>query len=111
MTTTTTILNRRAVLLATVSGLAVFAGSGRRAHALSLEEVSPTSREGLALSNRCGGPQEHTELVTELQAELVSETRPDGTGPVSLTAACPICGCSVTVTKDGEVFGAKPVAR
>jgi len=102
--------NRRAVLLATVSGLAMLAGSVRRAHALSLEEVSPTSRVGLALANRCGGPQEHAALVTELQAELVSETRPDGTGPGSLTAACPICGCSVTVTKDGEVFGAKPVA-
>ncbi|HTP85228.1 MAG TPA: hypothetical protein VMQ11_19910 [Alphaproteobacteria bacterium] len=108
---TDTTLDRRAVLLATASAIALLAGSARRARALSIEEVNPTSREGLALANRCGGPQEHAALVTELQAELVSETRADGTGPASLTAACPICGCSVTVTKDGEVFGAKPVAR
>jgi hypothetical protein len=105
-----TILNRRAVLLATASAVAMLAGSVRRAQALSLERVSPTSREGLALANRCGGPQEHAALVSELQAELVSETRSDGTGPASLTAACPICGCSVTVTRDGEVFGAKAAA-
>ena len=108
---TDTTLNRRAVLLATASAVAVLAGSVRRAQALNLETVSPTSREGLALANRCGGPQEHAALVSELQAELVSETRADGTGPASLTAACPICGCSVTVTKDGEVFGAMPVVR
>ncbi|MBV8534770.1 MAG: hypothetical protein JO128_04200 [Alphaproteobacteria bacterium] len=106
-----TMLTRRAALLATVSGLTMFAGPVRRARALSIEEVDPASRDGLALANRCGGPQEHAALVSELQAELVSETKPDGTGPVSLTAACAICGCSVTVTKDGEVFGAKPVAR
>lgn len=108
---TDTTLNRRAVLLATASAIAMLAGSARRARALSIEEVNPASREGLALANRCGGPQEHAALVTELQAELVSETQADGTGPASLTAACPICGCSVTVTRDGEVFGAKPVAR
>jgi hypothetical protein len=99
-------LNRRALLLGTVSGLAVLAGGMRRAHALSIQEVSPRSAEGLALANRCGGPQAHAALVAALQAELVSETQPDGSGPASLSASCPICGCSVTVMRDGEVFGA-----
>lgn len=99
-------LDRRALLLGTVSGFAALALTVPRARALSIEEVSPTSPDGKAVLNHCGGQQEHAALVTALQAELVSETRPDGTGPTSLTAACPICGCSVTVTRDGEVFGA-----
>lgn len=99
-------LNRRGLLLGTVSGLAVVVGMSR-ARALSIQEVSPTSAEGLALANRCGGPQEHAALVAALQAELVSERQPDGSGPASLSSSCPICGCSVTVTRDGEVFGAK----
>ena len=101
-------LDRRELLLGTVSGFAALALTAPRARALSIQEVSPTSRDGAAVLNHCGGQQEHAALVTALRAELVSETRPDGSGPASLTAACPICGCSVTVMRDGEVFGAMP---
>jgi hypothetical protein len=47
------------------------------------------------LRDRCGGPSEHQALLlTQLQAQLARDPSAQ-----SLTAACPICGCRVTVSR------------
>lgn len=89
-------LDRRAVLLGTVASVAGLAGVVRPARALSFEEVPDKGAMGLALSNRCGGSQEHAALVALLDAELAAEP---ADGPRSITASCPICGCPVTVSR------------
>jgi hypothetical protein len=86
---------RRQLLSATawVGGLAALT-AGRSAKAWQVEEIDPTSRLGRAYAERCGGPTEHQALLTQLQAQLAKDPSAQ-----SLTAACPICGCPVTVSR------------
>jgi hypothetical protein len=76
-----------------VGGLAAPA-AGRSAKAWQVEEIDPASRLGRAFADRCGGPSEHQALLTQLQAQLAKDPSAH-----SLTAACPICGCRVTVSR------------
>lgn len=76
-----------------VGGLAALAAA-RSAKAWQVEEIDPASRLGRAYADRCGGPSEHQALLTQLQAELAKDPSAQ-----SLTAACPICGCRVMISR------------
>ena len=76
-----------------VGGLAALTAGGS-ARAWQAEEIDPASRLGRAFADRCGGPSEHQALLIQLQAELAKDPLAQ-----SLTAACPICGCRVTVSR------------
>jgi hypothetical protein len=76
-----------------VGGLAALT-AGRSARAWQVEEIDPASRLGRAYAERCSGPSEHQALLTQLQAQLAKDPSAQ-----SLTAACPICGCRVTVSR------------
>jgi hypothetical protein len=76
-----------------VGGLAALS-AGRSAKAWQVEEIDPASRLGRAYADRCGGPSAHQALLTQLQAQLAKDPAAQ-----SLTAACPICGCRVTVSR------------
>ena len=76
-----------------VGGLAALTAA-RSAKAWQVEEIDPASRLGRAFADRCGGPSEHQALLTQLQAQLAKDPSAQ-----SLTAACPICGCRVTISR------------
>ena len=76
-----------------VGGLAALI-AGQPAKAWQVEEIDPASRLGRAFADRCGGPSEHQALLTQLQAQLAGDPSRQ-----SLTAACPICGCRVTISR------------
>ena len=76
-----------------VGGLAALAAA-RSAKAWQVEEIDPASRLGRAYADRCGGPSEHQALLTQLQEQLAKNSSAQ-----SLTAACPICGCRVIVSR------------
>jgi len=76
-----------------VGGLATLT-AGRSAKAWQVEEIDPASRLGRAYADRCGGPSEHQALLAQLQAQLTKDPSAQ-----SLTTACPICGCRVTVSR------------
>ena len=76
-----------------VGGLAALI-AGQPAKAWQVEEIDPASRLGRAYADRCGGPPEHQVLLTQLQAQLAKDPSAQ-----SLTAACPICGCRVTISR------------
>ena len=86
---------RRQLLSATawVGGLAALT-AWRSAKAWQVEEIGPASRLGRAFADRCGGPSEHQALLMQLQAQLAHDPSAQ-----SLAAACPICGCRVTVSR------------
>jgi hypothetical protein len=56
--------------------------------------LDPGSPAGMAYAERCGGTQEHAALVRKLKMALAGDQ-----GATSLSAACPICGCPVTVER------------
>jgi hypothetical protein len=88
--------DRRSVLLSTVAwaaGITAIALT-RQAKAFQIEDVSPSSLDGLAISQRCGPASEHTALIAKLQTMLNQDSSRD-----SITAICPICGCPVVVTR------------
>ena len=88
--------HRRELLLsaaAWVGGLATLAAS-RPARAFETYTAPPTSKLGLAYSNRCGPSSEHASLVAQLRGDLARAP-----SAASLTATCPICGCPVTVSR------------
>jgi hypothetical protein len=87
------VLRRQLLSAAGWVGLAALA-AGRSAKAWQVEEIDPASRLGRAFAERCGGPSEHQALLTQLQAQLANDPSAQ-----SLTAACPICGCRVTVSR------------
>ena len=76
-----------------VGGLGALTAA-RSAKAWQVEEIDPASRLGRAFADRCGGPSEHQVLLTQLQAQLAKDPSAQ-----SLTAACPICGCRVTISR------------
>jgi hypothetical protein len=87
---------RRQLLLsaaAWVGGLATLAAS-RPARAFETYTANPTSKLGLAYSNRCGPSSEHAALTAQLRGDLARDP-----SAASLTATCPICGCPVTVSR------------
>jgi hypothetical protein len=87
------VLRRQLLSAAWVGGLAALS-AGRSAKAWQVEEIDPASRLGRAYADRCGGPSAHQALLTQLQAQLAKDPAAQ-----SLTAACPICGCRVTVSR------------
>ena len=56
--------------------------------------LDPGSPAGMAYTNRCGGAQEQAAIVRKLKLALAGDQ-----GAPSLSAACPICGCPVTVER------------
>lgn len=67
-------------------------GSGARA--LQLVPLEPGSTAGQAYSERCDGDQEHAALVQKLRAALAGDPL-----TASLSAPCPLCGCSVVARR------------
>ena len=61
----------------------------------TIQHIAPASPLGLELRDRCGGAAEHAQLLADLQATLADRTAAAGT-TLSASAACPICGCSLT---------------
>jgi hypothetical protein len=74
-----------------VGGVIALAAT-RPAGAWQVEELDPASPLGLAYAKRCGGASDHAALVAQLKAQLAKDSSAN-----SLTAACPLCGCSVIV--------------
>ena len=90
------IQQRRRLLLSTaawVGGGAVFAAGGP-VRAFQVQEMSPGSAVGRAYADRCGGSTEHAALLARLQALLA-----DDPAARSMAEACPICGCTVVVSR------------
>jgi hypothetical protein len=90
---------RRQFLLSTaafVGGAAAFALLMRTRPALAWTtyEVPTTSGIGLAYSNRCGGAGEHAGIMAELRNKLDNDS-----SAKSEVATCPVCGCTVTVSR------------
>ena len=56
--------------------------------------MSPGSAVGRAYADRCGGSTEHAALLARLQALLA-----DDPAARSMAEACPICGCTVFVSR------------
>jgi hypothetical protein len=92
-------MDRRGFLrasLAAGAGIgALVAGSRATSAAGTLQRIAPASPLGLDLQNRCGGAAEHAQLLAELQAKLAEQNAAAG-ATLSLSAPCPICGCSLT---------------
>ena len=76
-----------------VGGLAALI-AGQPAKAWQVEEIDPASRLGRAYADRCGGSTEHAALLARLQALLA-----DDPAARSMAEACPICGCTVVVSR------------
>jgi hypothetical protein len=87
------VLRRQLLSAAGWVGLAALT-AGRSAKAWQVEEIDPASRLGRAFAERCGGPSEHQALLMQLQAQLANDPSAQ-----SVAAACPICGCRVTVSR------------
>ncbi len=87
---------RRRLLLSTAAWLggAATLAAARPAGAFQVFVASPDSSVGTLYANRCGPSSEHAAIVAELQARLAQDP-----ALTSLTAACPICGCPVTVSR------------
>ncbi|MDB5406128.1 MAG: hypothetical protein JWL84_1040 [Rhodospirillales bacterium] len=95
-------LDRRRLFRAMTAAVGGFCFSlmhARAAAALSLQQASPDLAQALALANRCGGnDQAHEAIALQLEAALDKEAAPRGT-TITQTAACPFCGCPVTVSR------------
>ena len=77
-----------------VGAAAVFAGT-RSAGAWQVEEIPPESSLGSAYARRCdGASSDHAVLVAQLQNQLAREPTTS-----SLAMKCPLCGCSVIVSR------------
>jgi hypothetical protein len=66
----------------------------RTAGAWDVTPLDPASPAGIAYSERCGGSQEHAALSQKLKLALANDP-----AAASLSAACPICGCPVVVSR------------
>ena len=85
------LLRSAVVWVATAAGFA----SARSAGAWQVEEIAPESPLGLAYSHRCdGASSDHAALVAQLREQLAKEPATS-----SLAMKCPICGCSVIVSR------------
>jgi hypothetical protein len=87
--------SRRKLLQAT----AVLFGGGTAlsfgpAEALQLIEIDPASPLAQEYNARCGGDPQHAALQSDLRAALLRDR-----SRKSLSAACPICGCPVSVSR------------
>jgi hypothetical protein len=72
---------------------------GRKAAALTVQQLGPDSAIGLDIAKRCGPMSEHAALLAELEAKLAESAGAVGT-TLTATAPCPICGCPVTATRE-----------
>jgi len=85
------LLRSAVVWVATAAGFA----SARSAGAWQVEEIAPESPLGLAYSHRCdGASSDHAALVAQLREQLAKEPATS-----LLAMKCPICGCSVIVSR------------
>jgi hypothetical protein len=99
-------LDRRRLLRATTAAFGGFCfglAQARAAAALSLQRAAPDLAAALALSNRCStasasGDPTHDAITRQLAAALDEQTAAPGT-TLTRTAACPFCGCPVTVSR------------
>jgi hypothetical protein len=87
--------DRRRLLL----GAASFIGIGtlattKLARAFETEPIAPSSDVGLSFAGRCGPASEHAGLLSVLQRKLAADASAS-----SMSAVCPICGCSVTANR------------
>ncbi len=64
------------------------------ARAFETYTVSRGSALGLSYSNHCGPASDHAALAAQLQARLDADP-----AVTTLTEACPLCGCPVTVSR------------
>jgi hypothetical protein len=91
-------MNRRRFLRVSLGGgpaIGALMSADAAGAAGTLQRIAPTSPLGLDLKNRCGGADEHAQLLAELQATLADESGAAGT-TLSATTQCPLCGCPVT---------------
>jgi hypothetical protein len=72
---------------------------GRKAAALTVQQLGPESAIGSEIAKRCGPASEHAALLTELEARLAESTGAVGT-TLTASATCPICGCPVTAMRE-----------
>jgi hypothetical protein len=96
-------LRRRDLLLGCTAVLGVGAAlaSARQAGAFSIETVPEKSQLAVTFASRCGGDSAHAEVAARLEAILLAEDAPKGT-TLTQSAACPLCGCAVTVSRTVE---------
>jgi hypothetical protein len=67
----------------------------RSAKAWEVQKLSPASPLGAAYANHCSATTDHAWLISALQTELAKD--PSLASPLS--AACPLCGCPVIVSR------------
>jgi hypothetical protein len=75
-------------------GIAALAAAKPGAAAMQRVDVNPQSPLGIAILNRCGPDSAHADIKARLQARLAADASLQ-----TLTETCPICGCSVTVSR------------
>jgi len=87
---------RRRLLLSSAAwvGCCAALAAARPARAFQVQEMSSGSAVGRAYADRCGGSTEHAALLARLQALLA-----DDPAARSMAEACPICGCTVVVSR------------
>ena len=97
---------RRELLLGLVAGAAGFGLLSSRAHAWSLEDVTPEQATAFA-AGACRvtagtAPEDHAALIAATRQTLVQRIA-NGALPAgsSEQVGCPLCGCTFTVTADG----------
>jgi hypothetical protein len=95
-------VDRRRFLLGTTAAVGGFCLSplgSRAAAAMSLQQATPELAAALAFANRCGGDDPaHAAIARQLAAALDEQTAPRG-ATITQSAACPFCGCPVTVSR------------
>jgi hypothetical protein len=95
-------VNRRRFLLGTTAAVGGFCSSSlgsRAAAALSLQQAPPELAAALALASRCVvGDPAHKGIARQLEAALDRQMAARG-ATITQTAACPFCGCPVTVSR------------